>query len=48
MDLIAPLPALPNAHAVVMMGLTVVALYLFTRDRLPLEITSLGHFNSYF
>ncbi len=32
----------PNGHAVAVMVLTVVALYLFTRDRLPLEITSLG------
>ncbi|MDZ7670642.1 MAG: SLC13 family permease [Gammaproteobacteria bacterium] len=31
----------PDAHAIAVMALTVVALYLFTRDRLPLEITSL-------
>lgn len=34
--------SVPNGHAVAVMVLTVVALYLFTRDRLPLEITSLG------
>ena len=42
MNLTATLPALPNVHALVMMGLTVVALYLFTRERWPLELTSLG------
>ncbi len=34
--------AAPNAHAVAAMALTVVALYLFTRDKWPLELTSLG------
>jgi di/tricarboxylate transporter len=33
---------LPNLHALAVMLLTVLALYLFTRDRLPLELTSLG------
>lgn len=42
MDPTATFPALPNPHALVMMGLTVVALYLFTRDRWPLELSSLG------
>ncbi|MEQ8859383.1 MAG: SLC13 family permease [Pseudomonadales bacterium] len=32
----------PDGHAIAVMVLTVVALYLFTRDRLPLEVTSLG------
>ncbi|MEM7217467.1 MAG: SLC13 family permease [Pseudomonadota bacterium] len=36
------MPDLPNAHAIAVMALTVLALYLFTRDRLPLEMTSLG------
>ena len=35
-------PDLPNYHALAVMLLTVLALYLFTRDRLPLEMTSLG------
>lgn len=32
----------PGPHAIAVMALTVVALMLFTRDRLPLELTSLG------
>ncbi len=32
----------PNAHAIATMLLTVVALWLFTRDRIPLELSSLG------
>lgn len=35
-------PSLPNAHALAVMLLTLVALYLFTRERLPLESTSLA------
>lgn len=35
------LPAIPNIHAGVIMAMTVAALYLFSRDRLPLELTSL-------
>ncbi|MDH3644315.1 MAG: SLC13 family permease, partial [Gammaproteobacteria bacterium] len=34
--------AAPNGHAIAVMLLTVVALYLFTRDKIPLELTSLG------
>ncbi len=41
MNELAPIVS-PNAHAVAAMLLTVVALYLFTRDRIPLEISSLG------
>ena len=36
------LPAPPNGHAIAAMALTVVALYLFSRRRFPLELTSLG------
>ena len=32
----------PNAHAIAVMLLTVLALYLFTRDRIPLEVSSVG------
>ena len=32
----------PDPHAIAMMVLTVLALYLFTRDRIPLELSSLG------
>ncbi|MGE0622169.1 MAG: SLC13 family permease [Pseudomonadales bacterium] len=32
----------PDPHAIAMMALTVLALYLFTRDRIPLELTSLA------
>ena len=35
------MPELPNAHAVAMMALTVVALVLFSREELKLEITAL-------
>jgi di/tricarboxylate transporter len=34
-------PALPDAHAVAVLALTVVALFLFTRERIPLETSSL-------
>lgn len=34
-------PALPEPHAIAVMLTTVVALYLFTRDQLPLELSSL-------
>ena len=36
------LPELPNLHALAVMSLTVITLYLFTRDKLRLELTSLG------
>ncbi|MBM4195639.1 MAG: SLC13 family permease [Gammaproteobacteria bacterium] len=36
------MPALPGMHALVVIGLMLVALWLFTRDRIPLEATSLG------
>ncbi len=36
------LPDLPNDHAIAVLMLMVVALYLFARDDLPLEITSMG------
>ncbi|MGI9334745.1 MAG: SLC13 family permease [Gammaproteobacteria bacterium] len=36
-----PFPATPNPHALAVMLLTVVALYLFTRERIPLETSSL-------
>jgi di/tricarboxylate transporter len=32
----------PNAHAIAVLLTTVLALYLFTRDRIPLELSSLG------
>ena len=35
-------PATVDAHGVATLLLTVVALYLFTRDRIPLESSSLG------
>jgi di/tricarboxylate transporter len=34
-------PALPNEHAIAVLIMTVVALYLFTRERIPLETSSL-------
>jgi di/tricarboxylate transporter len=34
--------AAPNGHAIAVMLLTVLALYLFTRDRIPLEVSSVG------
>lgn len=42
MELMSALPPLPNVHAIATMAMTVVALFLFTRDKWPLEITSLG------
>jgi len=36
-----PIPPLPDVHALAIMGLTVVALYLFTRPSIPLESSSL-------
>ncbi|MCG2635240.1 MAG: SLC13 family permease [Gammaproteobacteria bacterium] len=42
MDFFAALPALPNYHAIATMSLTVVALYLFSREGLPLELSALG------
>ncbi len=41
MNELAPIVS-PNAHALAAMFLTVVTLYLFTRERFPLEISSLG------
>ena len=35
------MPPLPNPHAIFVLLLTVLALYLFTRDRLPLEASGL-------
>ena len=37
-----PFPAAPDAHAIAVMLLTVVALFLFTRDNIPLETSSLA------
>jgi len=34
------MPPLPNEHALAVLALTVVALYLFTRERIPLETSS--------
>jgi di/tricarboxylate transporter len=34
-------PALPNEHALAMLLMTVLALYLFTREKIPLESSSL-------
>lgn len=42
MEIISTLPPTPGNHAIAVMCLTVVALYLFTREKWPLEITSLG------
>ena len=36
-----PFPALPNDHALAMLLMTVVALFLFTRERIPLQSSSL-------
>ena len=36
------MPSIPNAHALGLLMLTVVALYLFSQDRYRLEVTSLG------
>ena len=38
----ADLPDLPNLHALACMLITVVALFMFAKDRWPLEITSLS------
>jgi di/tricarboxylate transporter len=35
------MPDLPNIHALIVLGLTVFTLFLFTRDRIPLETSSL-------
>ena len=35
-------PQVPNLHALGAMALTVLALWAFTRDRYPLEISSFG------
>ena len=35
------MPALPDTHAIAVLALIVVALYLFTRDRVPIETSSL-------
>jgi len=36
-----PIPPLPDIHALAILGLTVLALYLFTRPAIPLETSSL-------
>jgi len=36
------LPQLPELHAIAVICLTCVAMYLFTKDRIPLETTGLG------
>jgi di/tricarboxylate transporter len=36
------MPTLPDHHALAVIGLTLVALYLFTRERIPLETSSLA------
>ena len=36
------LPELPNLHAAVILALTGITLYLFTKENLKLEVTSLG------
>ena len=36
------MPPLPDGHTIFVLGLTALALYLFTRDRLPLEASSLA------
>ena len=41
-DIAAATAPVPNAHAIAVMLLTVVALVMFSRERLPLELTSLG------
>ena len=35
------LPDIPNAHALAVLLLTVLALFLFTREKIPLESSSL-------
>jgi len=37
-----PVILTPNPHAIAVLITTVLALYLFTRDRIPLELSSLG------
>jgi len=37
-----PLVIAPSGHAIAVMLLTLLALFLFTRDRIPLELTSFG------
>ncbi len=37
-----PIPDLPSIHAIAVMVITVVGLYLFSRDWIPLETTGLG------
>jgi di/tricarboxylate transporter len=41
-DAISTFPTVPNSHALLSMLLTAVALFLFTRKSIPLEISSLG------
>ena len=41
-SLLSAMPDVPNLHALASMLLTVVALYLFSRERLRLEISSVG------
>ncbi len=36
------MPQLPELHAIVVIGLTSLAMYLFTKDRIPMETTGLG------
>ena len=36
------MPQLPEPHAIVVICLTILAMYLFTKDRIPLETTGLG------
>ena len=36
------LPQLPDLHAIIVIALTGLALFLFTKDRIPLETTGLG------
>jgi di/tricarboxylate transporter len=36
------MPEIPNIHAAVMMGITLFALVLFSREKVPLETSSLG------
>ncbi len=42
MDFLTALPVLPGNHAIASMLMTVVALFMFTREQWPLEITSIG------
>ncbi len=35
------MPQLPDAHGIAALALTLLALFLFTRDRIPLETSSL-------